>query len=44
MRFAQVWTFRDGLIARMEMYLDRDEALAAAGLAESREPTPGVEI
>jgi ketosteroid isomerase-like protein len=38
MRFAQVWTFRDGLIARMEMYLDRDEALAAAGFAESREP------
>jgi ketosteroid isomerase-like protein len=34
MRFAQVWTFRDGLIARMEMYLDRSEALAAAGLSE----------
>jgi ketosteroid isomerase-like protein len=34
MRFAQVWTFRDGLIARMEMYADRDEALEAAGLSE----------
>ena len=32
MRLAQVWTFRDGLIARMEMYADRDEALRAAGL------------
>ena len=32
MRFAQVWTFRDGLIARMEMYLDRAEALASVGL------------
>jgi ketosteroid isomerase-like protein len=34
MRFAQVWTFRDGLIARMEMYSDRAEALEAAGLRE----------
>jgi ketosteroid isomerase-like protein len=34
MRFAQVWTFRDGLGARMEMYADRDEALEAAGLEE----------
>ena len=34
MRFAQVWTFRDGLIARMEMYADRNEALEAAGLRE----------
>jgi ketosteroid isomerase-like protein len=34
MRFAQVWTFRDGLGARMEMYADRDEALEAAGLQE----------
>jgi ketosteroid isomerase-like protein len=32
MRVAQVWTFRDGLIARMEMYADREEALEAAGL------------
>ena len=29
MRFAQVWTFRDGLIARVEMYSDRAEALEA---------------
>ena len=34
MRFAQVWTIRDGLGARMEMYADRDEALEAAGLRE----------
>jgi ketosteroid isomerase-like protein len=34
MRVAQVWTFRDGLLARMEMYADRDEALKAAGLRE----------
>jgi ketosteroid isomerase-like protein len=34
MRFAQVWTFRDGLLARMEMYADRAEALEAAGLSE----------
>ena len=34
MRLAQVWTFRDGLIARMEMYSDRAEALEAVGLAE----------
>jgi len=34
MPFAQVWTFRDGLVARMEMYFDRSEALAAAGLAD----------
>jgi ketosteroid isomerase-like protein len=33
-RLAQVWTFRDGLIARMNMYADRDEALEAAGLAK----------
>ena len=34
MSFAMVWTIRDGKQARMEMYSDRDEALAAAGLAE----------
>jgi ketosteroid isomerase-like protein len=34
MRFAQVWTFRDGLLARVEIYADRDEALEAAGLSE----------
>src|SRR5215211_7522780 len=33
-RLGQVWTFRDGLIARMEMYADRNEALEAAGLSE----------
>jgi ketosteroid isomerase-like protein len=31
MRFAQVWAFRDGLVVRMEMYADIDEALAVAG-------------
>jgi hypothetical protein len=35
MRLAQVWTCRDGLGARMEMYADRKEALEAAGLRES---------
>ena len=34
MSFAQIWTFRDGLRARMEMYSNPDEALAAAGLSE----------
>jgi ketosteroid isomerase-like protein len=34
MGVAQVWTFRDGLIARMEMYADRSEALEAAGMRE----------
>ncbi len=34
MSFAQVWTLRDGKQTRMEMYSDRDEALAAAGLSE----------
>jgi ketosteroid isomerase-like protein len=34
MRFAQVWTFRDGRATRMEMYADRAEALKAAGLSE----------
>jgi ketosteroid isomerase-like protein len=34
MSFAQVFTLRDGRQARMEMYSDRDEALAAAGLSE----------
>jgi len=33
MSFAQVWTLRDGKQSRMEMYSDRDEALAAAGLS-----------
>ena|SRR5205823_791940 len=34
MSFAQVWTLRDGKQARMDMYSDRAEALAAAGLSE----------
>jgi hypothetical protein len=34
MRVAQVWTFRDALATRMEMYADRGEALDAAGLQE----------
>jgi ketosteroid isomerase-like protein len=33
MSFAQVFTFRDGKQSRMEMYSDRDEALASAGLS-----------
>ncbi len=32
MSFAQVWTVRDGKQTRMDMYSDREEALAAAGL------------
>ena len=34
MRFAQVFTLRDGKQSRMEMYSDPDEALKAVGLAE----------
>ena len=34
MRFGQVWTVRDGLAARMDMYADREDALEAAGLSE----------
>jgi ketosteroid isomerase-like protein len=30
--YAFVWTFRDGLAIRMELHVDRAEALAAAGL------------
>ena len=29
---AVVWTLRDGVVRRLEFYLDRDAALAAAGL------------
>jgi ketosteroid isomerase-like protein len=29
----QLWTFRDGKVIRMRVFSDRDEALAAAGLA-----------
>ena len=32
MRFAQVWSFRDGHAVRMQMYASVDEALEAAGL------------
>ena len=32
MRFAQVFTVRDGLLVRMEMYADPTEALEAAGV------------
>ena len=32
MRFAHVWTVRDGISTRAEMYADVDEALAAAGV------------
>jgi ketosteroid isomerase-like protein len=34
MSLAQVYTLRDGKQARMDMYSDRDEALAAAGLSK----------
>ena len=34
MRFAQVWSFRDGQSIRMQMYSSVDEALEAAGLSE----------
>jgi len=34
MSFAQVFTIRDGKQSRMDMYSDREEALAAAGLSD----------
>ena len=34
MRFAQVWTYRNGKQIRMQMYASRDEALKAARLPE----------
>ena len=34
MRFAQVWTLRDGQGVRMEMFASVEEALEAAGLSE----------
>jgi len=34
MRFAQVWTLRDGRAIRMQMYANPDEALEAAGPVE----------
>jgi uncharacterized protein len=33
MELAHIWSLRDGKIARIEEYFDRDEGLAAAGLA-----------
>ncbi|MEK6327460.1 MAG: nuclear transport factor 2 family protein [Actinomycetota bacterium] len=35
MHFAQVWTVRDGMYTRMEMYADPGEALRAVGLGEA---------
>ena len=34
MRFAQVWSFRDGQAIRMQMYASVADALEAAGLSE----------
>ena len=34
MRFAQVWTLRDGQAIRMQMYASVEEALEAVGLSE----------
>ena len=34
MTAASIWTLRDGRVARVEFYPERDAALAAAGLAE----------
>ena len=31
---AQVWTIRDGLVVRLCLYQEREEALQAAGLSE----------
>ena len=33
-RWAQVWTFREGRIVRWELFVDKAEALKAAGLSE----------
>ena len=35
----QVWSFRDGKFARMEMFLDEESARRAAGLDPSRKET-----
>ena len=41
MRFAQVWTLRDGQAIRMQMYASVEEALEAVGLrGGTRSPTP----
>jgi ketosteroid isomerase-like protein len=34
MEQAQIWTFRDGKVVRVEEYFDRHKALEAAGLKE----------
>jgi ketosteroid isomerase-like protein len=42
-RAFQVWTLREGKAVRLKTFADREEALAAAGLAEERpeiEPEP----
>ena len=36
-RGAPVWTVREGKVARIELYWNRDEGLTAAGLADERE-------
>ena len=45
MAVPQVWTFRDGLVWRNDVYRLREEALKAAGLTPAgegrREPPPG---
>ena len=35
MEQAQIWTFREGRVVRVEEYFDRTEALEAAGLSGS---------
>ncbi len=34
LHFAQVWTFRDGKVVRLDAYADKAEALEAVGLQE----------
>lgn len=41
MRVAHVWTFRDGLVARMEMYASREEAWKLPGCGSRRAPLLG---
>jgi hypothetical protein len=36
MTFFAAWTFRDGLVARLRWDSDREQALEAAGLSESK--------
>ncbi|HWX74135.1 MAG TPA: nuclear transport factor 2 family protein [Solirubrobacteraceae bacterium] len=38
-RFAQVWTWRDGLVAAIWTFVSLSDALEAAGLPASAEPT-----